>query len=365
MIKQKFSTPTFTAEPLGPDRVIGVLGGGQLGMMFAAKAAMMGYDIVIYDPDNDAPAQKFATHSINAPFDDEKSLKKFAEMVDVVTLEFENIPYRSLEFLAQYVPVRPHAEALKITQNRIREKEFFKKHKIPTAEWFPVKDIKTLDFVRRIHPKTVLKIAESGYDGKGQWMMTRTSQLPTFQGDAILEVKIDFAKEISVIVARGHDGEIVNYPPSYNIHRGHILHESIIPANISKKISEQAVAIARKIIAELDMIGLLAVEMFLTHDNQLLVNELAPRPHNSGHWSMDGANICQFELLLRAVCCLPLPTPELVNPTHMINLIGNMGVHWLEYMRHENAHYYDYGKKEMREGRKMGHVNYVRRHPPQ
>ncbi len=348
-------------KAFAPGSHLGILGGGQLGRMLAMVAMRMGYHVVIFTPETDAPAGEIASEIVIADYEDQEALAKFAEKVDLVTLEFENVPCETLEFLSQYVCVHPESSTLKIAQNRVYEKQFFDKNNISTAKWWHVTDHHSLEMAHRVQPISVLKQARFGYDGKGQWMLGQDSILPDFTGEAILESKIDFIKEISVIVARGYEGRIVSFPAVENRHQSHILHETFAPAALACDLAKQANLIASHIIDKLEMVGILAVEMFVTRGNELLVNEIAPRPHNSGHWSQQGASICQFELLLRVICGLPILPPKLLYPTYMRNLLGDEIANWHEYLADESATFYHYGKNEIRPGRKMGHVNFIRK----
>ncbi len=345
-----------------PGSHIGILGGGQLGRMIAAAAVRMGYHIVIYSDVPNAPASECATHTIHADYTDKTALRKFAEMVDVVTLEFENIPLESLNILSDIVPTRPNSHVLGIAQYRVAEKTFLDKHHIPTARWRQVKNPAELDLVRKARPEAILKMARFGYDGKGQYRLNQASPTPDFNKDAIYEDIINFEKEISVIIARNGKGDSVYYPPVHNVHRDHILSSTLAPAHISDSAKDKAVKIAQNIAEAIHLHGILAVEMFLCDDETIYVNEMAPRPHNSGHWSMDGATICQFELLIRAICNLPLPMPQLLHPSvRMENLLGDDVDRWQEYLQDDSATLYLYGKGDARAKRKMGHVNFIKR----
>ncbi|MCH9845535.1 MAG: 5-(carboxyamino)imidazole ribonucleotide synthase [Alphaproteobacteria bacterium] len=349
-------------KPIPPGSTIGILGGGQLGRMFSAVALRMGYKTVIYSDVDNAPAFETASSHIVGKYTDEAKLKTFAEKCDVITLEFENIPIETLEFLSEAdVLVRPNAEVLRIAQYRVAEKEFFDKHKIPTASWKHVK--KTANLTRMSHPSGILKLARHGYDGKGQFTISDDNPMPEFDEDAIFEDRINFVQEISVIIARTLNGDFHYYPPIHNIHEYHILQTST-PAEISQKANDRAIEIAKKVAESLNLIGIVAVEMFLCENDEIYVNEIAPRPHNSGHWTMDGANICQFELLLRAICNLPIPTLKITQQVHMRNLLGEEANDWNFYLENQNPKLYLYGKTEIRPNRKMGHVNFITPLPP-
>ncbi len=350
-------------DPVPPGSTIGILGGGQLGRMTALAAANLGYRCLILAPRGDNPAFQVADH-IEADYEDEAALAALAARADVVTLEFENLPVAALDFLATRVPVRPGRAVLETAQHRIREKSFFDRIGAPTAPWVPVRsELDLRDGVERLGFPCVLKTATLGYDGKGQLKLTGPDDLAAAQailaaGEAILEGFVRFALEISVIVARGVDGTVICYEPAENAHKNHILDITRVPARIAPDTAEQARAIAVRAAEKLDLIGLLAVEMFVTGDGAVVVNEMAPRPHNSGHWSMDGAVTSQFEQLVRAVCGLALGDVSRLAPVvEMTNLIGDDAAAWAEILAEPGAHLHLYGKAEARPGRKMGHVN--------
>ncbi|MCH9852997.1 MAG: 5-(carboxyamino)imidazole ribonucleotide synthase [Alphaproteobacteria bacterium] len=349
-------------KPIPPGSTIGILGGGQLGRMFSAVALRMGYKTVIYSDVDNAPAFETASESIVADYKDEDKLKDFAEKCDVITLEFENIPIETLEFLSEAdVLVRPNADVLRIAQYRVEEKKFFDANKIPTAEWQHVRNIDELAEISKLNG--ILKLARNGYDGKGQFTVSPDNPLPDFQEDAIFEERINFEQEISVIIARTASGSLHYYEPIHNIHKFHILHSST-PAQINQTASDRAIEIAKKVAVSLNLIGMVAVEMFLCENDEIYVNEIAPRPHNSGHWTMDGANICQFELLLRTICNLPIPKLYITQRVTMINLLGDDVHKWGHYLDQEDEKIYIYGKTEIRANRKMGHANIITPLPP-
>ncbi len=343
-----------------PGSTIGILGGGQLGRMISATALRMGYHTCIYADSKNSPAFETASDHMIADYQDHDALKKFAKKIDVVTIEFENIPTETLNILSGLVPTRPDGSVLGTANYRVAEKLFFDKYDIPTAKWWKVADTQELAMIRRVQPDAILKMARSGYDGKGQFTLDENSDLPEFTTEAILEERINYQKEISVIIARKADGSLYYYPPMDNVHRDHILYSTLAPAIILPEIAEQAIEIAKKIATALNLIGMIAVEMFLYDDTKLCVNEIAPRPHNSGHWTMDGANICQFELLIRTICNLPLQQPKITRSVRMINLLGDMAEQWQKYLKETNARLYLYGKDDIRDKRKMGHVNFFK-----
>jgi 5-(carboxyamino)imidazole ribonucleotide synthase len=348
--------------PIAPGAVIGILGGGQLGRMTALAAARLGYSCHVFCPEADSPAFQVAAAHTVAPYEDLDALAAFARAVDVVTLEFENLPAESLAWLAERRPVRPGPDVLRATQHRVREKDFLRGIGVRTADYRAVGSAAALaDALAAIAPPAVLKSARFGYDGKGQVAIDAgTDPAEAWRamgaGEGILEGFVDFACEVSVIVARGTDGEMACYDPVENRHRNHILDTTIAPARIAPALAEEATAIARRIAEALDLVGLLAVEMFVARDGRLLVNELAPRPHNSGHWTIDSCATSQFEQLVRAVCALPLGSTERHSDAVMTNLLGDEALGWPELLAEPGARLHLYGKREIRPGRKMGHV---------
>lgn len=345
-----------------PGATIGIIGGGQLGRMMAVAAAELGFYVHIFDREKDCPASQVACKTTVAEYSDTKALQEFANAVDAITFEFENIPYESLELLERSKPVCPSANILKISRNRVREKTFINQLSIDTAHFRRITHLAELEeAVHELGLPAVLKTTELGYDGKGQVTLREGSDLATAwkslnTSEAILEGFVEFIKEISVIVARGADGRTVTYVPVENIHMNHILDTTIAPAPISAKLSQDAEKIAVKIAEALNLCGLLAVEMFVTKDNRVLVNELAPRPHNSGHWTLDACVTSQFEQAIRAVVGLPLGSTKRLCDARMKNLIGDDVRNIDVYLADKNAKLHLYGKKEVRAGRKMGHV---------
>ncbi|MEI7670142.1 MAG: 5-(carboxyamino)imidazole ribonucleotide synthase [Pseudomonadota bacterium] len=343
--------------------IIGIIGGGQLGRMMAIAGAELGYKIHIFTPEHDSPASHVAYKTTVASYDDKEALIKFAHEVSVITFEFENIPYESLALLEKEKSVFPSANILKITCNRVQEKTFLNEIGIETAKFRKVTNFQELqNAVKEIGLPAILKTCEMGYDGKGQATIKSDSDLLAIwqeinTQDAIVEGFVDFTIEISVIVARTSKDNSECYIPVHNIHKNHILDTTIVPANISPDLANEANNVAIKIAEKLDLRGLLAVEMFVTRDNKILVNELAPRPHNSGHWTMDAAITSQFEQIIRAVCGLPLGSTNMLCKAEMKNLIGEDVLDADKYLKNKNAKLYLYGKSEIRAGRKMGHVN--------
>jgi 5-(carboxyamino)imidazole ribonucleotide synthase len=349
---------------IGPGATIGVLGGGQLGRMFGIAARKMGYRVHTYESTPDSPAGQVSDREFTGSYSDEAALKEFVRSVDVITFEFENIPSSVIDHLAQEKPVYPRSEVLHICQNREREKTFLATHGYPHVPFRLVNGQQDLQAaLLALGTPAVLKTADFGYDGKGQQKVydLKDVDFSAFAGrKAILERWVDFDSELSVVCARGIEGELSTFPPAENVHRRHILDHSIVPARISERLKQQAVEIATSLASDLDVIGLIAVEFFLTKQGELLVNELAPRPHNSGHYTFDACVTSQFEQQLRAVCGLPLGSSYLLSPIVMMNLLGDLWVdgrppNWLPVLRRPNAKLHIYGKTEGRPGRKMGH----------
>ncbi|WP_445679027.1 5-(carboxyamino)imidazole ribonucleotide synthase [Radicibacter daui] len=352
--------------PLKANSVIGILGGGQLGRMTALAAARLGYRCHIFHPEAESPAAEVSAFATRAEWDDEAALAAFADSVDVVTLEFENVPAAALSFLEARVPVMPGASVLSITQHRVLEKDFVKAQGAETAPYRAVRSLEELRAaVAEIGSPCVLKTCRFGYDGKGQAKLWADSDLAAIWGslktdDAILEGFVNFTCEVSVIVARGRDGQVVSFPVVENRHANHILDETHVPAAIDPRVAEEARRVAAAVVAGFaDFAGLLAIEMFVTADGHVLVNEMAPRPHNSGHWSMDGAVTDQFEQLVRAVSGHALGSTDILRPCVMKNLLGDDILKVPELMKKPGARVHLYGKSEAKPGRKMGHVNFM------
>lgn len=347
---------------LGPGATIGILGGGQLGRMTALAAARLGYRCHVFGPEPDGPAMQVTNLATVASYHDPKALAGFARAVDVITIEFENLPLEPLTKLARTKPMRPGPEVLAICQDRIREKAFLSGIDIPVAPHWVVRGARELAAALSVHAGPgVLKTARFGYDGKGQLPVE-----PGVDADAVwarlgaeaavLEAWIDFEREISVITARGADGAQVTYPAVENRHRHHILDRTIAPAPIAPALGVAAQDLAERIAAAIDVVGVLAVEMFVTRDHRLVINELAPRPHNSGHWTIDACAVSQFEQLVRAVCGLPLGAPQPFAHAVMDNLLGAEVEAWPELLAEPGARVHLYGKRAVRPGRKLGHV---------
>jgi len=347
-----------------PGSTLGVLGGGQLGRMFCVAARTMGYKLVVLDPDVESPAGRIADEHIQADYTDEAALNKMASLCDVITTEFENVPAQSLKTLAQKKPVYPSAESLKIAQNRNIEKNFASKAGLTPAPYYPIKNESDLDAaIERIGTPAILKSATLGYDGKGQHVIHQVDELlPAYQSmggvECVLEKKIALVLEVSAIVARNKNGASISYPIAENQHINGVLHASIVPARVDKKLAEKANLQALALAQALDYVGILAVEFFISENGELLFNEMAPRPHNSGHYTKDACITSQFEQQVRMMCGLSPGETTLISPVVMINMLGNLWPpDWSKIFEHPEVKLHLYGKKEARPGRKMGHYN--------
>lgn len=358
-----------SSKPVLPGGTIGVLGSGQLGRMFAIAARRMGYRVHTLSPDEDTPTGQIADVEINAAYEDLDAVRRFAEAVDVVTFEFENVPAATAATAAEFAPVRPGGYVLHITQHRLREKTFLKQTGLPVT---PFRHVTTPEELRSaaqaLGLPAVLKTAGFGYDGKGQYRVRTEDDFAAAweavgEQEAVLEAFIDFDCEISVVAARGEDGAFVHYGAVENQHRNHILDISIAPARVRPEITRQAVEIAREVLEKLEVVGVLCVEFFVCKDGRLLINELAPRPHNSGHFSFDANLTSQFEQQLRAVCGLPLGDVRQFAPAAMANLLGDVWdagePNWAAAVGIPTVKLHIYGKAEPRPGRKMGHLTSV------
>jgi 5-(carboxyamino)imidazole ribonucleotide synthase len=347
---------------LVPGATVGILGGGQLGRMTALAAARLGYRTHVFAEEDDSPAAQVSGAATIADWDDERALARFAAAVDVATFEFENIPSEAVRNVAALKPVMPRPEILEITQDRLREKDFLNGIGVATTCYREVTDASSLGrALAGLTGRAVLKSARMGYDGKGQVAVaadTAADEAWRLMGGprGILEDFVDFRCEVSVIVARGGDGTLAAYPAVENRHVNHILDTTIAPAALPPATASAAEGIAREIATKLDLVGVLAVEMFVTTDGRLLVNELAPRPHNSGHWTIDACAASQFEQLVRALCGLPLGSTERNADAVMKNLIGDEVETWREAIADPTSRLHLYGKRLTLPGRKMGHV---------
>ncbi|MCS6901302.1 MAG: 5-(carboxyamino)imidazole ribonucleotide synthase [Myxococcales bacterium] len=351
--------------PILPGSTIGVLGGGQLGRMFALAARRMGYRVHSYSPELDTPTGQVANMEVTAPYEDLDRIRSFASGVHVISFEFENVPSPTVAAAAEVVPVRPGGHVLHTTQQRLREKTFLRGAGFPVTPFVPIHGEEDFAAAGAIGFPAILKLAAFGYDGKGQTRVERPEDLPgAWQRlgaqEAILEALVDFSCEVSVVAARGVSGEFAHHGVVENHHRNHILDLSIAPARIPPALAAEAVELARAVLECLDVIGVLCVEFFVTRSGSLLINELAPRPHNSGHFSFDASLTSQFEQQLRAVCGLPLGSTEQLRPAAMVNLLGDLWAdgepRWAEVYRFPQVKLHLYGKTEARPGRKMGHL---------
>lgn len=349
---------------LKPGATIGILGGGQLARMMALAAAPLGLKCHIYAPKGDNPAFDVASAATEAGYDDEAALARFAAQVDVITYEFENVPARTAEVLAARSPVHPNPRALAITQDRWLEKSFIRELGLPVPDFRAVDHLDDLKAgAAAMGGFAVLKTRRMGYDGKGQAMIKPDTILAEAwdkvgQAPSILEAFVPFERECSVIAARAANGESVAYELCENEHRHHILARTTLPAAVSPALGHEAMAIAEKIAAALDYVGVIAVELFVAQ-NQLLVNEIAPRVHNSGHWTIEGAETSQFENHIRAIAGWPLGRTTRRGRIVMDNLIGDEADQWPAILKDAGAHLHLYGKAESRPGRKMGHVTRI------
>ncbi len=347
---------------LKPGSVIGMLGGGQLGRMAALAAARLGYHVHVYTPEIDSPATEVSAVATVAPWDDHEALERFAAGVDAITLEFENVPVDAVRLLSTLKPMFPGPGALSVAQDRIAEKFFLNDLGVPTCAWEAAGDTEGLArAVAQIGTPAIVKTARMGYDGKGQ---VRISDIGVAEAawaslgrvPVVVEAMLELESEFSIVLARGQDGVVAAYPAVENRHENGILAETIAPAILRDGIAEQGEHLARHIAEALEYVGVLAVEFFVTRDGRLLVNEIAPRPHNSGHWTIDACYVSQFEQQIRAVAGLPLgPTVRHSNAV-MVNLIGEAALDWQSHVGDPGAHLHLYGKSQIRPGRKMGHV---------
>lgn len=357
-----------------PGATLGLLGGGQLGRMFTAEARRMGYRVVVLDPDSEAPAGQLADHHIARSWSDPEALSELARLCDAVTLEFENVPADVLRALAAHVPVRPRADAVAVSQDRCEEKRFLNAIDVPTAAWAPVRSGEPVAEAWRVigGAAGILKTSRLGHDGKGQEFIATSAELPAAlvrlgNVPCILERRVAIECEISVMVARGVDGAVTTWPVAENVHRYGILHTSVVPAMIPEEVALEACAVAERIVERLDYVGVMGVECFVVEGGKLLVNELAPRPHNSGHWTLDVSLTSQFEQQVRALTGLPLGATASLAPVAMVNLLGDLWrngePHWERALTMPKVRLHLYGKREPRPGRKMGHLTAVAETP--
>ncbi|HET7729966.1 MAG TPA: 5-(carboxyamino)imidazole ribonucleotide synthase [Usitatibacter sp.] len=348
-----------------PGATLGLLGGGQLGRMFTVAARTLGYRVTVLDPDPLSPAAEFATGHLDTAYTDPASIEELARTCAAVTTEFENAPAEALDAIGRRTLVRPSGGAVAIAQDRRREKGFFAERGLPLGAFAVVESEADIDAaLARVRLPALLKTARFGYDGKGQARIESRAELARVFAQwksvpCVLEELLALEREVSVVLARTPEGEVATFPVAENRHAGGILDVSIAPARIPEALAREATALASRLAAELDYVGVLAVEMFVV-GGRLLLNEIAPRPHNSGHYTLDACRTSQFEQQVRVLCGLPLGDPSQHSPAVMVNLLGDAwrdGVpRWEAVLRHAGAHLHLYGKREARPGRKMGHV---------
>jgi len=358
-------------KPTLPPSTIGIIGGGQLGMMTVREAQRMGYRTAIWDPEAECPASRLADVSITASFDDRRAAEQMATVADVITYEFENVEPEIVRWLEQENRVFPGSEILRISRNRTIEKEELRKRGFPVVDFTVAHSEASLrNAVDTLKLPVVVKTASLGYDGKGQAVLYSENDVKEFlngfgERESVVEKHVDLLCELSVIVARSYDGSTATFPIAENIHRENILHVSYVPARVDKELQKEATALAISIADAFEIIGLLCVEMFITRQSKVLVNELAPRPHNSGHYSLDACNVSQFEAFVRMICGLALDRPRLLTPCAMVNILGHhvnqLDVEALHKLPGIKLHLY--GKREARPKRKMGHVTILNESP--
>lgn len=355
-------------------RILGILGGGQLGRMSIMAAARLGIRCVILTPESGSPGSQVAWTTIQAPYEDRAALQEMSKICDFITYEFENIPLESVDYLESLKPgcVRPGRRLLEVSQNRLTEKKFLNDLGIETARWAPVQTIEDIEPIAQMWKSGyfVLKTARFGYDGKGQIFckssdLRENTELAAFlevhkNSPLILEDAIDFSDEMSVIVARDVMGNMAVYGPMLNEHRNHILYKTSVPAPHNLEICARTVQMARTLAEAVDLIGVLTLELFVTRGGRILANEIAPRTHNSGHWTIDACVVSQFEQHIRTVCGMPVGSSDAHSDAQMINLIGADVQNIDQYLTQKNACLHLYGKQDVREGRKMGHVTFLK-----
>ena len=350
-----------------PGATLGMLGGGQLGRMFTTAAQTMGYKVIVLDPDPHSPAGVIADQHLCAKYDDEEILESLAQACDAVTTEFENIPASTLAYLESKTVVHPSSDALSKTQNRIIEKQFIASLGIAVAPFLPIRTEKDIEDVEsHIQLPAILKVANFGYDGKGQVVCHSLKDIRQAfallnQAECVLEQRINLEREVSTVLARGQLGDISNFPIAENTHINGILHSTTVPSAISGQQAQIVMEIADKIAEGLNYVGTMAVEFFISKEGDIIVNEIAPRPHNSGHFTLDACETSQFEQQVRMLCNLPSGNCELKSPVVMLNILGDVWgssePHWHDLLSIPNNKLHLYGKQEARPGRKMGHFN--------
>lgn len=363
-------------EPiLEPGSMVGVLGGGQLGAMFTGSARRMGYRVAVWDPDSDAPAHQIADQSFSTSFADHDTRARFVDSVQAITLEWENIPVELCQWLEHRRPLRPSSAVLRILQDRLTQKQFLSSCSIPVPDFAEVQSVQQLHHaIKRLGLPLICKTARSGYDGKGQWLIRQISDIaqfeqilstPSFAVRWIAEQVVPFVRELSVLVVRSGNGETRVYPVVENRHEQGILRDSVVPASISSSDAEAACELSVRAVAELQGVGIFCIELFQAQDGHLLINEIAPRPHNSGHYTLDACTVSQFEQQVRVTCGLPLGEVRLLSPAVMVNLLGGeltvvmSGEGGRETFSTPGASVHLYGKRVIRPGRKMGHVTFT------
>ena len=350
-----------------PGSTLGMLGGGQLGRMFVIAARTMGYEVLVLDPDADSPAGKIASRHLQAAYDDREALDDLAQHCAAVSTEFENIPADTLDYLAKSLPIHPSASALRIAQNRVLEKRFFDRQGLNTTPYLAINSDADLVLAENFEYPAILKTATLGYDGKGQFVCNSFDELGTAYNQissqaCVLEKKIDLAMEVSLVLCRSEAGDVDCFPVAQNEHRNGILDISAAPAELSQETGVAVRQAARSIADGLDYCGVLAVEFFISTDQQVLVNEMAPRPHNSGHFTIDACETSQFEQQLRMMCGIPAGSSRQHSAVVMWNILGDLWPqdgtpNWGEVLGQRNMKLHLYGKSEARAGRKMGHIN--------
>ena len=362
-------------QALLPGSTVGVVGGGQLGRYFVLEARRLGYHTWVLDPDANAPAMQLAEHCLVAAYDDAAALQQLGQACDAVTVEFENVPAKSLELLDTLCRVAPSADSIRVAQDRDLEKKTAQKYglsPVPYATISATTDIPAA--MASVSFPAILKTSRLGYDGKGQHVCHNQQELmdafdAVGQAECVLEQRVDLLAEVSVVLARRPDGEIAVFPLSRNVHVGGILSTSTVPSGLDSQLLSSAENLARKLADGLDYVGVLAVEFFIDREGKVLFNEMAPRPHNSGHYTLDATVTSQFEQQLRALCNLPLGDTKLLSPVSMINVLGDVwsdaDPDWLWMFAQAGVHLHLYGKSEARAGRKMGHINCLSDSPEQ
>lgn len=354
--------------------VLGVLGGGQLGAMFARAAGRMGYQVAVWDPDAEAPAHRLAQRSFPTPFSDRTTLEQFLGVVSAVTYEWENVPADLCRTMEATKPVRPSSAILRIIQNRLEQKEFLAGRGLPVPKFLPLKTPEQLvAVVGKIGYPAVVKTATAGYDGKGQWRITSEADLSSVRQHLealrpvpawIVEALVPFERELSILIVRRTDGQVKTYPLAENRHEEGILRMTLVPAQVPTDLSAQAATLATQAIEALEGVGVFCLELFQLSTGQLLINEIAPRPHNSGHYTLNACNVSQFEQQVRALCDLPLGEVQLLKAAAMVNLIGNDAMtiqeeRFRSLLDAPATFVHLYGKRSVRPRRKMGHVTFL------